>query len=146
MARSDLMRRVGRKAALTISIIFILLTLISYACAQTGDPLSDLLKTLGPIGVVLEFLRAMGLPGAIILIWYIDRRDTQTTLKQYKEDMEETREMYKSNVRLLEDTQAIGKNYCKLADDLKDIVVMNTQSNMLLQAELKGRKNGRKKA
>lgn len=136
-----------RKAAVVFSLIFIFLVLVSYSCAGTeGDPLDELLKTLGPLGVILAFVKAMGLPGAIIIIWYVDRRDSQAILKKYKEDMDESREMYRSNVRLVEETQEISKNYCNLASDLKDIIVMNTQAAMLLQAELKGRKSGRKRA
>jgi hypothetical protein len=137
------------KAGITLLVAFIIFVVLKFVpfCAFAGDPdtLTELLKTLGPIGVFLEFLRAMGLPGAVIIIWYIDRRDLQAVLAKYKKDMDETREMYKSNVHLVEATQEIGKNYCNIADDLKDIIIMNTQSNMLLHAELKGRKNGRRR-
>lgn len=74
---------------------------------------------LGPIGVVL------------ILGYFakqqIDKTSTQyqgqisVILSQYREDMLEQRKMYEHNVELV-------KQYRVLADDLKDIIIMNTQA------------------
>jgi hypothetical protein len=72
---------------------------------------------LGPIGVVL------------ILGYFAKQQLDKTTsqyqtqisliLSQYREDMLEQRKMYENNVELV-------KQYRLLADDLKDIIIMNT--------------------
>lgn len=93
------------------------------------DPISisELLRALGPWGVMVELIRILGLPGMIFLIWYFDRRQIQGVLDKYDKDMGEMREMYKSNVRLVEETQSIGRNSTELARALKDIIVLNAQ-------------------
>ena len=82
-------------------------------------------------GVVAAF-SAFGPIGLIVLVWYCDMKALRKThadhqedvgkiLAAYKDDMEETRRMYENNVKLVE-------GYENLAGDLKDIVILNTQT------------------
>lgn len=67
-------------------------------------------------GILKEF----GIPGLIVVMWWVDSKILRRILDRYKGDMEEQRQMYKSNVKLVE-------SYDRLAGDLKDVVIMNTQ-------------------
>lgn len=70
---------------------------------------------------VLDIVSDFGLPGLLLVMWWISDRSHQRTLNRYHDDVQEIRNMYESNVRLVE-------HYEALARDLKDVVVMNTQA------------------
>jgi hypothetical protein len=72
------------------------------------------------LDLVVKLVSSLGLPGVILVIWYFDRRDQDRILAQYREDMNEQRQMYKDNVQLV--TQCLDTQR-----DLKDVVVLNTQ-------------------
>jgi hypothetical protein len=89
---------------------------------------------MGSISVIelVEFLGKWFLTAVIVLLWWVNerRRDkeakishelTTKALAQYGKDMEEIREMYESNVRLVE-------RYEQVAGDLRDVVILNTQA------------------
>lgn len=80
---------------------------------------------------IVTILSAFGPTGLIALVWYCDMKamrkqhashkdDITKILNRYKDDMAEIRGMYKNNVKLVE-------GYENLANDLKDIVILNTQ-------------------
>jgi len=80
---------------------------------------------------LLEVARWFGLPGMILVIWWLSARDQnrliQTyrddltkTLNKYQADMTEIRQMYSNNVELV-------KASLSLARDLRETVVLNTQ-------------------
>ena len=69
---------------------------------------------------LLDFLSKFGLSGVVFLVWYLDSRAHEKTLKQYHEDMQEIRGMYENNVALV-------KSYESIARDLREIVILNTQ-------------------
>lgn len=87
---------------------------------------------------ILEIVSAFGVPGIVLIIWWLSDKASQRTmadyrslLEQYRQDMmkeacrhdcalAEMRQMYENNVELV-------KNYLRLASDLKDIVIINTQ-------------------
>lgn len=90
---------------------------------------------------LLEFASSFGLPGLILIIWWVNERsrermlqqyrgDMDKTLDQYAEDMRETRRMYESNVKLV-------KSYEELAKDLKDVVILNTQAMTRLKDDIR---------
>jgi hypothetical protein len=69
------------------------------------------------LDILVKIATSLGLPGVILIIWYFDRKDQDKTLKQYREDMVEQRQMYKDNVELIKTCLATQK-------DLKDVVVL----------------------
>lgn len=80
---------------------------------------------------IMAFFQAFGPIGLVAVIWYIDMRalrkqhgdhkdEVAKILAGYKDDMAEVRRMYENNVKLVD-------GYQGLAEDLKDIVIMNTQ-------------------
>jgi hypothetical protein len=69
----------------------------------------------------LDALSSFGFAGLIFVIWYFSRNDTQKVLDQYQKDMAEQRAMYQNNVILVE-------NYKELSSDLKNIIILNTQT------------------
>jgi hypothetical protein len=81
---------------------------------------------------LVEIAAEFGLPGLILVLWWVNdrarNRDMQTyreniqkILQKYKEDVQEARRMYESNVKLVQ-------AYEDLAKDLKDVIILNTQS------------------
>ncbi|ACL05248.1 conserved hypothetical protein [Desulfatibacillum aliphaticivorans] len=92
------------------------------------------------IGVIVSLL---GWPGLIFIVWYVDQRriekiqadnrkahqDAMSEFKdtvneiliEYKEDMARLARFYENNVELV-------TNYQKLANDLADIIHLNTQA------------------
>lgn len=84
------------------------------------------------ISMIIEVLRNFGAVGLVAVIWWVDTRITRKILDNYKHDMDEIREMYKSNVRLVEEQQELGDRYAKLAEDLKDAYIMTAQINQKL--------------
>jgi len=67
---------------------------------------------------------------AVLVIWWVDRRDIQKILAFYREDMQDMRRMYESNVVLV-------KGYQALCGDLKDIVILNSTGFQKLADDLK---------
>lgn len=85
-----------------------------------------------PLVYIVGIVNVLGLPGLVLIFWYVDQRrvshileshqrDMNVVLVQYREDMLELENMYKTNVRLVE-------KYEKLADDLANIIHLNTQA------------------
>lgn len=73
------------------------------------------------VGVMKEIFQAFGPYGLLLVLWWFDARRLDAVLKEHRGYMDEWREMYKNNVKLVE-------NYDSVAGDLKDLVVLNTQT------------------
>lgn len=89
---------------------------------------------------LLKLVKEFGLPGMILLIWWLDqksqgrmltayREDTKKILAAYKEDMAAQRAMYESNVVLV-------KQYGALCGDLKEIVMLNAGQFQVLNKNI----------
>ena len=70
---------------------------------------------------ILKAVAEFGLVGIILVMWWVDVKNIKKILDCYKKDMAEMRQMYKNNVHLVE-------GYAKLANDLQDVIIMNTQA------------------
>jgi hypothetical protein len=81
---------------------------------------------------IVELVKAFGLPGLIMIIWWIDRRTIDNILSMYRDAnakkdcdierrMDEMRTMYENNVELVRVTQ-------KLAIDHKDVLLLVSQT------------------
>lgn len=70
---------------------------------------------------VLKILGDFGTVGLVIFLWWSDNKRMWAVLDQYKKDMNEQREMYKSNVSLC-------KDFATVTNDLRDIVTLNIQT------------------
>ena len=88
------------------------------------------MDTILSFGQLANLLASYGPIGLVVVIWYFDiktmrklnekyRGDTQEILSDHKEYMDELRNMYRSNVKLVD-------SYEDLAKDLKEVVIMNT--------------------
>ena len=77
------------------------------------------------IGTIWEILKAWGPFGIVLVIWWYDSRAMRELIAVYREDTESLRRMYENNAILV-------KNYEKLAGDLQDVVIMNTQATTRL--------------
>lgn len=84
-------------------------------------------------------MQVLGLPGLIFIIWHFDNRRLQrqedarkkemaTTLAQYREDISTIRNLYESNVRLVERSQENEKRLEKLYGETLSIISLNTQN------------------
>lgn len=83
-----------------------------------------------PLGFAAEVIRTLGLPGIIFIVWYFSQRAHEQTLARYESDMREMRNMYERNAELV-------RQYKSLAEELKDIIVLNTQSITVLTEAVK---------
>ena len=73
------------------------------------------------LAALVKIVGDVGMLGLILFLkWYDDRR-MQRVLDRYKQDMDEQREMYKTNASLCRDYESIAK-------DLRDIVTLNIQT------------------
>ncbi|WP_035218569.1 hypothetical protein [Desulfatibacillum aliphaticivorans] len=79
------------------------------------------------IGVIASVL---GLPGLIFIVWYVDQRRTERILAEYKNDMATLAKFYENNVELV-------TNYQKLANELAEIIHLNTQAQTNLVNAIK---------
>ncbi len=86
-------------------------------------------------------LKNFGIVGLILVLWYLSYNYTRKTqdehkkniyeiLDRYRDDMQEMRNMYKSNVSLVQD-------YHSIASDLKDVVIYNTQVMTKISEEIR---------
>jgi hypothetical protein len=89
---------------------------------------------------IIDLVSSFGIPGIIIIIWYFSekshertlrayREDVQRTLTQYHEEMIEQRRMYENNVELV-------KNCLDVSHNLKDVIILNTQSLTSLRDDI----------
>ncbi len=72
----------------------------------------------------------LGLPGLVVVFWYVDQRRISKILSSYKEDVNKVSGFYEKNVVLVE-------RYAKLSDDLSDIIHLNTQVQTQLVEQIK---------
>lgn len=72
------------------------------------------------LGSVLKLVGDFGMVGLVIFLWWSDNKRIWAVLTQYKQDMVEQREMYKSNATLCRD-------FSTIASDLRSLVVLNVQ-------------------
>ena len=88
--------------------------------------------------VAVKLAEAMGPYGLLLIIGYLhmrwverireeDRRRYEELLARYKADVDAVAEMYRNNVTLVEETQRIARQASKLAEELAEIVHLNTQ-------------------
>ena len=79
---------------------------------------------------VLDIASKFGTVGIIIFLWWHSDRRYGEVLRRYKEDMDEQRRMYESNVSLVND-------YHSIARDLSEVVIMATQTMATLTTEVR---------
>lgn len=84
-----------------------------------------MMEAFSSVHTIIKLLSEFGVIGVVLIMWWVDRKDLKKVLDQYRMDMAEIRQMYKNNVHLVE-------GYEKLATDLKDVIILNTQTNSKL--------------
>lgn len=93
------------------------------------------------LGAVFKVLGEFGPVGLVILMWYFSDKRLGTLIETHRieitdvqrqahADMEEMREMYKSNASLCRD-------FSSVASDLRDIVIMNIEKITNLDAAVR---------
>jgi len=87
------------------------------------------METINLVGL-FEVFKSFGVVGLVIVLWWVDSKKVYKILEKYKADMAEQRRMYESNVSLVKDYQSV-------ASDLKDIVILNTQTITQLNDEIR---------
>ncbi len=78
----------------------------------------NILKAFGPGGLILIMCGPYGL---ILFMWWKDGRRYSDLLRQYKKDVDAAIIRYDNNILLVE-------KYDKLAGDLKEIIMLNTEA------------------
>lgn len=104
------------------------------------------------LSFVATVVYAMGLPGAVLIMWYVDnrryermdkKRDEEINRMEKKRDEEVNRiltayhEDVRTVTRFYEDNVLLVKSYQKLADDLANIITLNTQVQTQLVEQIK---------
>jgi len=72
------------------------------------------------ISQALKIAGEFGTIGLVIFLWWNDNKRIWAVMERYERDMAEQRKMYENNVVLTRQITAI-------AEDLRDVVIMNTQ-------------------
>ncbi len=72
------------------------------------------------IDIVSNF-SSFGITGILAVLCWTSIKDNQKTLAVYRQDMAEWRRMYENNVELVKKSNG-------LSEDLKEIIIMNTQA------------------
>jgi hypothetical protein len=70
---------------------------------------------------IIKMILDLGPIGVVLILGYFAKQQIDKTLSQYRDDMLEQRKMYEANVDLV-------KRTLSMADDLKDIIMLNTQA------------------
>ncbi len=83
-----------------------------------------------PVSLVVSIVYVLGLPGLVMILWYVDHRRYDKILSVYKSDMTQVTRFYKNNVDLV-------KHYENLANDLASIIHLNTQVQTQLVEKIK---------
>lgn len=91
---------------------------------------------------VLKILGDFGTVGLVIFLWWSDNKRIWAVLDQYKRDMVEQREMYKSNVKLVKDYQTIATEHVDMIrlnvaaiTELTTYLKTRTPCHMLMRRE-----------
>ncbi len=79
---------------------------------------------------IISNFSSFGITGVLAVLCWSSIKDNQKTLAVYRQDMMEWRRMYENNVELV-------KRYSTLAEDLKEVVIMNTQAFTQLDSTVK---------
>lgn len=79
---------------------------------------------------IIKILSDFGTVGLVIFLWWTDNKRIWAVLEQYRADMDEQREMYRSNVSLCRD-------FSSVASDLRQIVILNTQQMQRVADEIR---------
>ncbi len=79
---------------------------------------------------IIEQLLSFGPIGIVLIMLFYSLMQNREVLKQYSEDMAEQRKMYENNFEFV-------KDYHVLAKDLKEIIILNTQTLTRLTERLK---------
>lgn len=101
----------------TNSPLYGLLSVIAVCLVMILGVATDAIKT----AMIVDLVKGFGVPGIVFVLWYFSTRSNNQTLQQYRQDMQRMERMYRNNVHLVE-------GYASLSSDLKDIVIMNTQT------------------
>jgi len=96
----------------------------------------DAAATTPFIDIITNF-SSFGITGILAVLCWGSIKDNQKTLAVYRQDMMEWRRMYENNVELV-------KRYSSLAEDLKEVVIMNTQAFTRLDETIKHMETAKK--
>jgi hypothetical protein len=92
-------------------------------------------------GFIAIVIYTLGLPGAVLVMWYVDNRRYERQEKKREEELNKVLAAYHEDVRTVtrfyEDNVLLVKNYQKLADDLSGIIHLNTQVQTQLVEQIK---------
>lgn len=83
------------------------------------------------LDAILKLISNFGIPGLVMVLWYLTNKANERTLKQYREDVIVLRNTYEDGLKEVqqkyENNVLLVRGYESLARDLREIVVMNTQ-------------------
>ena len=83
-----------------------------------------------PFSVITLMVGTLGVPGAVMVLFYLHVQHTNRILAAYRDDVQKISRYYEDNVKLV-------KDYGGLADDLSGIIHLNTQAMTQLVEQIK---------
>lgn len=113
--------------------VYNLLSVVSVGVFLTIGIASDALKMTMLVSLVEKF----GVPGIVFVLWYFSNRTNQQTLQQYHDDMQEIRQMYENNVKLVEDYHTATERQEKINIELISVISLNTETMATLASAIK---------
>lgn len=85
-----------------------------------------------PVSFIILVINVLGLPGLVVVFWYMDQRRMDALVHKHQDDLREVLSAYKRDVdaigQMYRDNVSLVKGYEKLADDLTSIITLNTQT------------------
>lgn len=105
---------------------------------MSPDHVSILMSLLGTIKLLSTWPFAVFFFILIVGPWMLSLMLFYSQRKQYESHMRKVKQMYENNVRLVESYISLGGRYEALAKDLKDVIMMNTQTMTTLNDAVKG--------
>lgn len=94
-----------------------------------------------PVSFISMAIYALGLPGVVLIMWYVDQRRYERQEKKRDEDLNKVLAAYHDDVRAVtrfyEDNVLLVKNYERLASELAGIIHLNTQAQTRLVEAIK---------
>jgi hypothetical protein len=95
------------------------------------------------VAVVVGYAIKLGMVGVILLVWFVDKRESAAYRKiidkefeRYEKDMKEIRDMYKSNVSLVKAYETTAQGLKSLAESTQEIVILNIQKITEMRASI----------
>ena len=93
------------------------------------------------LSTILSIVSVLGLPGLVLIFWYVDHRRYERDRKEHREELAKVMKKYEDDMKKVtsfyEDNVLLVKGYERLSGDLANIIHLNTQVQTELVHQVK---------